>query len=82
MNMTRAEVEHAILEKVEEIRKIYHEYSPDGGRVNIDFNGDNYMYVNNCYYDPSSVDRKLPVCFFVTDYGFESRNIEHSEESN
>ena len=53
-----------------------------GGRVNIDFNGDNYMYVNNCYYDSASADSKLPVCFFVNEWGFESRNVGHSEENN
>lgn len=72
--MTRQECEKKILEKLEEIVDIYHEYHPSGRYLNLDYmsdeDGDFYGF-NNRYWvfdDPDSEDgedKDIPVKVWI-----------------
>jgi len=62
--IARKECELAILDKLQEIVDIYHDYNPDGEYLSLSYNaidGDVFKSVNNCYWVDENSDSKLPI---------------------
>lgn len=60
--MNREECESKILEKLEEIIAIYHEYNPEGDYLTLDYRNDKEegrrFHFNNAYFD---MDSEFPI---------------------
>lgn len=58
--MNRAECEEKIIKEFERIVEIYHKYNPAGTYLSMAYL-DDWINVNNRYYDEESPDYELPI---------------------
>ena len=81
--MTREECERAILDKLSEIKAIYHQYNPNGLYLSMVMNGTDgtHLSVNNAYY-PGGEDEMIPLDAWETpEFGFSQGKVAQGEVS-
>ena len=59
--MTRTECQNEIMAKLKEIVEIYHKYNPAGTYLSMTYLDDDWLNVNNRYYNEESPDYELPI---------------------
>jgi len=59
--MNRAECEEKIIEEFKKIVEIYHQYNPAGTYLTLAYLDDDWMHVNNRYYNEESPDYEFPI---------------------
>ena len=59
--MNRSECEEKIIEEFKKIVEIYHQYNPAGTYLSMVYMDDDWLNVNNRYYNEESPDYELPI---------------------